>query len=122
MARAIDKRIMLDLIIDAKKTDPETGPFSEWLAEYLVDHLPTLTPPPEWVSTKERLPQNGEEAVLCIVSGKPADNITLYNAYELGRYENGGGWIIDMWPEWKGAKVLWWTPLPEPPEDIREEQ
>ena len=47
MSRAIDKRIMLDLIIEAKKTDPETGPFSEWLAEYLVDHLPTLTPPNE---------------------------------------------------------------------------
>ena len=47
MARAIDKRIMLDLIIEAKKTDPEAGPFSEWLAEYLVDHLPTLTPPNE---------------------------------------------------------------------------
>lgn len=42
MARAIDKRIMFDLIIEAKKTDPETGPFSEWLAEYLVDHLPTI--------------------------------------------------------------------------------
>lgn len=47
MARAIDKRIMLDLIIEAKKTDPEAGPFSEWLAEYLVDHLPPLTPPNE---------------------------------------------------------------------------
>lgn len=42
MARAIDKRIMLDLIIEAKKTDQETGPFSEWLAEHLVDHLPTI--------------------------------------------------------------------------------
>ena len=41
------KLAMLDLIIEAKKTDPETGPFSEWLAEYLVDHLPTLTPPNE---------------------------------------------------------------------------
>ena len=47
MARTIDKRIMLDLIIEAKKNDPEAGPFSEWLAEYLVDHLPTLTPPNE---------------------------------------------------------------------------
>ena len=47
MARAIDKRIMLNLIIEAKKTDPEAGPFSEWLAEYLVDHLPTLTHPNE---------------------------------------------------------------------------
>ena len=40
----IDKQMMLDLIIEAKKTDPETGSFSEWLAEYLVEHLPTLTP------------------------------------------------------------------------------
>ena len=55
MARAIDKRIMLDLIIEAKKTDPETGPFSEWLAEYLVDHLPTLTPPNEWVEALEAI-------------------------------------------------------------------
>lgn len=42
MARAIDKRIMLDLIIEAKKTDPETGPFSEWLAEYLVGKWSTI--------------------------------------------------------------------------------
>ena len=53
MAKAIDKRIMLDLIIEAKKTDPEAGPFSEWLAEYLVDHLPTLTPPNEPLSIEQ---------------------------------------------------------------------
>lgn len=47
MARAIDKQTMLDLIIEAKRTDPETGSFAEWLAEYLVKHLPTLTPPNE---------------------------------------------------------------------------
>ena len=60
MARAIDKRIMLDLIIEAKKTDPETGPFSEWLAEYLVDHLPTLTPPNEPLTLDELLKMDGE--------------------------------------------------------------
>ena len=42
MARVIDKQVMLNLIIDAKRTDPETGSFAEWLAEYLVQHLPTL--------------------------------------------------------------------------------
>ena len=42
--RLIDKETMLNLIIDAKRTDPETGSFAEWLAEYLVEHLPTLTP------------------------------------------------------------------------------
>lgn len=47
MARSIDKQTMLDLIIEAKRTDPETGSFAEWLAEYLVEHLPTLTPPNE---------------------------------------------------------------------------
>lgn len=47
MARAIDKETMLDLIIKAKRTDPETGSFAEWLAEYLVEHLSTLTPPNE---------------------------------------------------------------------------
>lgn len=47
MTRAIDKQTMLDLIIEAKRTDPETGSFAEWLAEYLVERLPTLTPPNE---------------------------------------------------------------------------
>lgn len=45
MSRAIDKVTMLNLIIETKRTDPETGSFAEWLAEYLVEHLPTLTPP-----------------------------------------------------------------------------
>ena len=46
MAREIDKETMLDLIINAKRTDTEIRSFAEWLAEYLVEHLPTLTPPP----------------------------------------------------------------------------
>ena len=42
--RKIDKEAMLDLIIQAKRTGPEDGSFAEWLAEYLVERLPTLTP------------------------------------------------------------------------------
>ena len=53
MARAIDKQPMLDLIIEAKRTDPETGSFAEWLAEYLVERLPTLTPPNEPLTLEE---------------------------------------------------------------------
>lgn len=51
---AIDKQTMMDLIIEAKRTDPETGSFAEWLAEYLVAHLPSLTPPNEPL-TEEQL-------------------------------------------------------------------
>lgn len=50
MARMIDKQVMLNLIIDAKRTDPETGSFAEWLAEYLVQRLSTLTQPNEPVT------------------------------------------------------------------------
>ena len=44
---------MLNLIIEAKRTDPETGGFAEWLAEYLAEHLPTLTPPNEPLTLDE---------------------------------------------------------------------
>lgn len=43
MEKAIDKQTMLNLIIDAKRTDPETGSFADWLAEYLVEYLSTLS-------------------------------------------------------------------------------
>ena len=112
MARAIDKRIMLDLIIEAKKTDPETGPFSEWLAEYLVDHLPTLTPPNEWVSVEERLPEESDGMVL-FTNGKAVTseyrNYMFRMSDEEGVYapaiRKGGGYM----------RVTHWMLLPAPP-------
>lgn len=53
MANKIDKQTMLDLIVEAKRTDPETGGFAEWLAEYLAEHLPTLTPPNDPLSIEQ---------------------------------------------------------------------
>lgn len=53
MTMIIDKQVMLNLIIDAKRTDPETGSFAEWLAEYLVQHLSTLTQPNERLTWEE---------------------------------------------------------------------
>lgn len=112
MARAIDKRIMLDLIIEAKKTDPETGPFLEWLAEYLVDHLPTLTPPNEWVSVEERLPTD-EHPVLVFVGY--ADTMT-------GFITTSSYFCFDENPHWQWdglvrdeQRTLFWMPLPAPP-------
>ena len=49
MGRASDKQTMLGLTIDAKRTDPETGSF----AEYLAEHMPTLTPPNEPLTWNE---------------------------------------------------------------------
>ena len=93
MARTIDKRIMLDLIIEAKKTDPEAGPFSEWLAEYLVDHLPTITPQNEWVSVEESLPEEKQRVIV-----------------RCERVGTSVGWILCG-----AGKVTHWMPLPAPP-------
>ena len=67
MANKIDKQTMLDLIIEAKRTDPETGSFAEWLAEYLAEHLPTLTQPNEaltLIRMNEELPPDNERVLV----------------------------------------------------------
>lgn len=33
-----EREKMIDLIVNAKRTDPETGSFVEWLAAFLLDH------------------------------------------------------------------------------------
>ena len=70
----------------------------------------------EWISVKDRLPES-DELVLVLVDGKPTRNITLVGAYELANYDKEEGWFLEMWPEWEGAKVTYWMPLPEPPKE-----
>ena len=33
-----DREQLIDLIIEAKRTDPETGSFTDYLADYLIEH------------------------------------------------------------------------------------
>ena len=33
-----DRERLIDLMIEAKKTDPETGSFTDYLADYLLEH------------------------------------------------------------------------------------
>ena len=44
---------LIDLIIDTKRTDPETGSFTEYLADHLIAHGVTVQ---EWIPVTERLP------------------------------------------------------------------
>lgn len=69
MAKTIDKQTMLDLIGEAKRTDPETGSFAEWLAEYLAEHLPTLTPPNDPLSIEQLREMDGEPVFVVIDDG-----------------------------------------------------
>lgn len=83
--------------------------------EAVLDCVPTLTSPNEWVSVEERLPEE-DKPVLCIVSGKPRSNIILDEAYQLGSWNYADGWMIDEWPDWEDAAVAWWRELPPPPD------
>ena len=96
---------LVDLVIDAKRTDPETGSFAEYLADHLISNGVTVQ---EWISVKDRLP---EEKVNCIVHYKHAycDNDD-YWAIGICFYD---GEKFQLGPAYK---VTHWMPMPELPE------
>ena len=86
--------------------------------EAAMDKLPTLTPPNEWVSVEERLPEvNGEYIVHACDEGCSHDEVVW-----------GGDAVVcaeyysDSWTWYEGTAeydisdiVTHWMPLPEPP-------
>ena len=126
MAKTIDKQTMLDLIAEAKRTDPETGSFAEWLAEYLAEHLPTLTPPNEWVSVEERLPkynvrEDGElisSKILCYCETDKTVHLVVSQKFYTGRKGEIVHPVFRYYDEWGDEieNVSHWMPLPAPPE------
>ena len=94
---------LLNLIIDAKRTDPETGSFAEYLADHLIANGVTVQ---EWISVDDRLP---EEKVNCIVHYKHAycDNDD-YWAIGMCFYD---GEKFQLAPAYK---VTHWMPMPQP--------
>ena len=77
--------------------------------------LDDLRPSGRWIDAKAQHPPL-DKMVLVIVNGKPKNNITLDQAYELAEWEPEG-WCLEMWPEWMEAEVSHWMPLPEPPKE-----
>lgn len=66
-----------------------------------------------WIDPAVELPPD-DDMVLAIVSGKPASNITLKDAYELASY-GSEGWIVEEYELWETPTASWWRPLPDPP-------
>ena len=83
---------------------------SELLEQVLYDiqHVPTLTPPNEWVSVEDRLPASGQ-------------NVIATNGSDVGE-----AWYASLsrsWYRYNGLEwnricreVTHWIPLPEPPD------
>ena len=82
---------------------------SELLEQVLYDiqHMPTLTPPNEWVSVEDRLPEEKQRVIVrCERVGTSVGWILW------------GNWMTDIGPG--AGKVTHWMPIPEPPKKERD--
>ena len=95
---------LLDLIIDAKRTDPETGSFTEYLADHLISNGVTVQ---EWISVEDRLPEVGGY-VVCIAKRNPFSRFMPMVA----RIEKNG-WVNPMTEQYI-SEVTHWMPMPNP--------
>ena len=74
----------------------------EWLMKCL-NEAPTLTPPNEWVSVEERLPEEKQRVIVrCERVGTSVGWILW------------GRWMTDIGPD--AGEVTHWMPLPAPPD------
>ena len=115
MARAIDgdellgiERLLDTDIVRQSKT-------ASWLLDQVlhdIQAMPTLTPPNEWVSVEERLPESQADVLVV--------------AFWHENWQTMIGWHSDMGKKWRiitphGERepggVTHWMPLPEPPKE-----
>ena len=99
------KEKLVDLIIDAKRTDPETGSFTEYLADHLIANGVTVQ---EWISVYDELPEVGGY-VVCIAKRNPFSRFMPMVA----RIEKNG-WVNPITEQYI-SEVTHWMPLPQPP-------
>ena len=76
----------------------------------IIANLPTLTPPNEWVSVEERLPEVGQEVlVYWRNTSQKAEH------FELTHYDGDHWFLLDN-TERPWIVVVAWMPLPSPPD------
>ena len=76
----------------------------------IIESMPTLAPPNEWISVDEKLPENGQ-----IVLFHQKDGFIYCAEYFVGKELMSPEWFIDN-DSWNAKVVTHWMPLPAPPE------
>ena len=87
-------------------------------AMQLLHDMPTLTPPNEWVSVEERLPEgNGEYIVTACDEGCPAGEGIWYDTVAVFAEYYDGCWTWNDGTEYDLTDIVThWMPLPAPPD------
>jgi len=98
------KEKLVDLIIDAKRTDPEEGSFTEYLADHLIANGVTVQ---EWISVKDRLPEDDSDVLAYSRNG---EECRIYPA----NYAKGV-WFDCIFTTPVTDTTTHWMPLPQPP-------
>ena len=96
---------LVELIIDAKRTDPETGSFAEYLADHLISNGVTVQ---EWISVKDRLPE--EKGRYLTANKRCGDKIVVFDLWF-----GGGFWYVEEEDDVFDFEVTHWMPMPNPP-------
>ena len=114
--RAIDGDKLLEQL-QKKKAGPANKRYTEGFNDCLmrvrsmVHSMPTLTPPNEWVSVEERLPEVGQEVlVYWRNTSQKAEH------FELTHYDGGHWFLLDN-TERPWIVVVAWMPLPKSPKE-----
>lgn len=111
---------LVELIIDAKRADPETGSFTEYLADHLISNGVTVQ---EWINSEEMLPE-----FPCLALDVNGNSVFIpYGVLTIK--DKHGEWCIDsslakevrlidgtkidalIWEN----RIAYWMPLPQPP-------
>ena len=106
---------LVDLIIDAKRTDPETGSFAEYLADHLIANGVTVQ---EWISVKDRLPETDGIYIVCDcrLNGNQWIHTDGFRKASSSWCELHGMYYDDVYGRYSEQdKFTHWMPLPNPP-------
>ena len=106
---------LLDLIIDAKRTDPETGSFAEYLADHHIANGVTVQ---EWISVKDRLPETDGIYIVCDcrLNGNQWIHTDGFRKASSSWCELHGMYYDDVYGRYSEQdKFTHWMPMPNPP-------
>ena len=120
MDEYINREALLEDIEAAMKNNAMGYAIGQTLKRFVKRQTAADVAPVQWIRARDRKPEDSDEMVLAIVYGKPRRNIWLVGAYYLACYSRKEGWILEEYPEWEGACVTHWMPLPEAPEKEEE--
>ena len=111
-----DREKLMDILIDAKRTELEDVPYSEWLVDCLLANGVTFAKdmdvPSKWISVEDRLPKLEKHKISKVVLAWSQEHGRCFTF----RYDNGNG---ERWfsGEVEQPDFTHWMPLPEPPKE-----